>query len=63
MIRCYMTPKNIAKYLGINAWKCDQVGHLATLTKYCNTICFTNLDLSSEIVSKFSLPKSMKHTV
>ncbi len=27
------------------------------------TVCFTNLEQGSEITSKFSLPKSMKHTV
>jgi hypothetical protein len=27
------------------------------------TVCFTNLDKGNEIISKFSLPKSMKHTV
>ncbi len=26
-------------------------------------VCFTDIDLGSEIKSKFSLPKSMKHTV
>jgi hypothetical protein len=28
-----------------------------------STVCFTNLVQGSEIISKFSLPKSMKHTV
>ncbi len=27
------------------------------------TVCFTDIDQGSEILSKFSLPKSMKHTV
>ncbi len=27
------------------------------------TVCFTDLDQGSEIISKFTLPKSMKHTV
>jgi hypothetical protein len=27
------------------------------------TVCFTDLDQGREILSKFSLPKSMKHTV
>jgi hypothetical protein len=28
-----------------------------------HTVCFTDLDQGSEIISKFKLPKSMKHTV
>jgi hypothetical protein len=28
-----------------------------------STVCFTDLDHGSDILSRFSLPKSMKHTV
>ncbi len=34
-------------------------GHVKTVT----TVCFTDLDHGSEILSRFSLPKSMKHSV
>jgi hypothetical protein len=29
----------------------------------CHTVCFTDLDHGYEIISKFSMPKLMKHTV
>jgi hypothetical protein len=31
--------------------------------KLVSTVCFTHLDQGSDIFSKFSLPKSMKHAV
>ncbi len=35
----------------------------ATTNAYAITVCFTDLDHGSEILSRFSLPKSMKHPV
>jgi hypothetical protein len=37
--------------------------HLFELPMFTSTVCFTDLDQGSEILSRFSLPKSMKHTV
>jgi hypothetical protein len=36
---------------------------LKMLKNYTSTVCFTDLDQGIEIISRFSLPKSMKHTV
>ncbi len=44
-------------------WKCLIFGASYLVLLLADTVCFTDLDQGREVLSWFSLPKSMKHTV
>ncbi len=53
---------NLVKSPIKSEWQTGWLGSWSSVTRCC-TVCFTDLDQGSEIISKFSYAKSMKHTV
>ncbi len=56
-------PLNVANSYVFTKGQNSDVLEKMAIEKNWPIVCFTDLDQDCEIISRFSLPKSMKHTV